>query len=162
IGEAAKARVVGNGLDESVEMGPVISPESKSRIEGLIGKAIGEGAKPLVDGRGAKVHGCERGNFIRPTVLDALKADGEVAHTEIFGPVLGMIHAQSVDAAIDLVNRGTHGNMACIFTSNGASARKFRSEADVGNVGVNIGVAAPMAPFPFSGARESFFGDLHG
>lgn len=162
IGEAAEKRIVGYGLDERVEMGPVISPESKSRIETLIAKAITEGARPLVDGRGAKIFGCERGNFIRPTVLDRFNADGEVAQTEIFGPVLGLIDARDVDQAIALVNRGRYGNMACIFTSNGASARKFRNEAEVGNVGVNIGVAAPMAQFPFSGARESFFGDLHG
>lgn len=162
LGEAAVKRVVGNGLDERVEMGPVISPESKSRIEGLIAQAITEGAAPLVDGRGAKVPGCESGNFIRPTVLDRFNADGEVARTEIFGPVLGLIHARDIDEAIALVNRGRYGNMACIFTSSGASARKFRNEAQVGNVGVNIGVAAPMAQFPFSGARESFFGDLHG
>jgi len=162
IGDAAHNRIVGNGLDEKVEMGPVISPESKSRIETLIAKAIGEGAKPLADGRGAKIPGCERGNFIRPTVLDQLNSKGEVVRTEIFGPVLGLIHARDIDEAIALVNRGTYGNMACIFTSSGANARKFRSEAEVGNIGVNIGVAAPMAPFPFSGARESFFGDLHG
>lgn len=162
ISELAKSRTVGNGLDEKVEMGPVITPESKSRVEALIGKAIVEGANPVVDGRGTTIAGCERGNFIKPTILDRLDADGEIARTEIFGPVLGLIHAQGVDEAIELVNRGTHGNMACIFTASGASARKFRSEAEVGNVGVNIGIAAPMAPFPFSGARESFFGDLHG
>jgi malonate-semialdehyde dehydrogenase (acetylating)/methylmalonate-semialdehyde dehydrogenase len=162
IGDAAQKRIVGNGLDEKVEMGPVISPESKSRIEKLIAQAITEGAKPVVDGRGAKIAGCERGNFIRPTVLDDLNANGEIAQTEIFGPVLGLIHVRGIDEAIELVNRGPHGNMACIFTSSGASARKFRNESEVGNIGVNIGVAAPMAPFPFSGARESFFGDLHG
>jgi malonate-semialdehyde dehydrogenase (acetylating)/methylmalonate-semialdehyde dehydrogenase len=162
ISDAAQKRIVGNGLDEKVEMGPVISPESKSRIENLIGKAIAEGAKPVVDGRGAKIPGCERGNFIRPTVLDQLNANGEIAQTEIFGPVLGLIHVRGIDEAIELVNRGPHGNMACIFTNSGASARKFRNEAEVGNIGVNIGVAAPMAPFPFCGARESFFGDLHG
>ncbi len=162
IRDAAHHRIVGNGLDEKVEMGPVISPESKSRIENLVAKAITEGARPLVDGRGAKIPGFERGNFIRPTVLDQLDGGGEVARTEIFGPVLGLIQARNVDEAIEFVNRGVYGNMACIFTSSGASARKFRQEVEVGNVGVNIGVAAPMAPFPFSGARESFFGDLHG
>jgi len=162
LGEMAEKRIVGNGLDESVEMGPVISPESKSRIETLIAKAIAEGATPLVDGRGAKIPGCEHGNFVRPTVLDRFNADGEVARTEIFGPVLGLIHVRDIDEAIALVNRGRYGNMACIFTSSGANARKFRSEAEVGNVGVNVGIAAPMAQFPFSGARESFFGDLHG
>ena len=82
--------------------------------------------------------------------------------TEIFGPVLTLDHVESIDEAIHLVNSGEYGNMACLFTSSGASARKFRYETEVGNVGVNVGVAAPMAFFPFSGARKSFFGDLHG
>jgi malonate-semialdehyde dehydrogenase (acetylating)/methylmalonate-semialdehyde dehydrogenase len=160
--EAARARVVGYGLDERVQMGPVITPQSKARIEGLIDQGLREGAKPLVDGRGAVISGFERGNFIRPTILDELPPTGQIARTEIFGPVLGMIHVQSIDEAIALVNRGAYGNMACLFTRSGASARKFRHEAEVGNVGINVGVAAPMAFFPFSGARESFFGDLHG
>jgi len=87
---------------------------------------------------------------------------GELAGTEIFGPVLSLLHAETIDEAIEIVNSGAYGNMACLFTSSGAAARKFRNEAEVGNVGINIGVAAPVASFPFSGARESFFGDLHG
>lgn len=162
IREAAASRVVGNGLDEQVQMGPVITSQSKARIEGLIGQAVNEGAKPLVDGRAPRIAGCERGFFVRPTILDDMNPNGDVVRTEIFGPVLGLIHVNTVDDAIAFVNRGAYGNMACIFTASGASARKFRYEAEVGNVGVNIGVAAPMAFFPFSGARESFFGDLHG
>jgi malonate-semialdehyde dehydrogenase (acetylating)/methylmalonate-semialdehyde dehydrogenase len=160
--ETARSRVVGNGLDERTQMGPVISPASKARIETLIGRAVSEGATPLVDGRGPAIAGCERGSFVRPTLLDGMKLDGEVIRTEIFGPVLGLIHVETVDEAIAFVNSGAYGNMACVFTSSGANARKFRYEAEVGNVGINVGVAAPMAFFPFSGARESFFGDLHG
>lgn len=160
--EAARTRSVGYGLDEKVQMGPVITPQSKARVEGLIAKAIQEGASPLVDGRNASIPSFEKGNFIRPTVLDNLHPKGEVIRTEIFGPVLGLVHVETVDDAIAFVNTGAYGNMACLFTSSGASARKFRHEAEVGNVGINIGVAAPMAFFPFSGARESFFGDLHG
>jgi malonate-semialdehyde dehydrogenase (acetylating)/methylmalonate-semialdehyde dehydrogenase len=160
--EAARARVVGSGLDERVQMGPVITPQSRARIEDLIALAVREGATPLADGRGAIIPGFERGNFVRPTVLDNLDPRGEIARTEIFGPVLGLIHVATIDEAIALVNSGAYGNMACVFTGSGANARKFRSEAEVGNVGVNVGVAAPMASFPFSGARESFFGDLHG
>ncbi len=160
--ETARSRVVGNGLDEKVQMGPVITPQSKTRIESLIGQAIGEGATPLVDGRRTVIRGLEQGNFVRPTILDNVDPRGETARTEIFGPVLGLIHAQTIDEAISFVNSGAYGNMACVFTSNGASARKFRYEAEVGNIGINVGVAAPMAFFPFSGARESFFGDLHG
>ena len=143
-------------------MGPVITPQSRARIESLIGKAIQEGAAPLVDGRNQAIPGFERGNFVRPTILDNLNPQGEVIRTEIFGPVLGLLHVDTIEEAIAFVNRGPYGNMACLFTSSGASARKFRSEAEVGNIGINIGVAAPMAFFPFSGARESFFGDLHG
>ncbi|MFO1500285.1 MAG: CoA-acylating methylmalonate-semialdehyde dehydrogenase [Verrucomicrobiota bacterium] len=160
--EAAQSRTVGYGLDERVQMGPVISPQSKARVEGLIGQALAEGASPLVDGRNARVDGYERGNFVRPTILDNLNTVGQVVRTEIFGPVLGLMHVATVEDAIAFVNSGAYGNMACLFTSSGASARKFRHEAEVGNVGINIGVAAPMAFFPFSGARESFFGDLHG
>lgn len=160
--EVARNRVVGNGLDEKVQMGPVITPQSKTRIEDLIGKGIQEGATPLVDGRNTVIRGLERGNFVRPTILDNLNPGGEIVRTEIFGPVVGLVHVQTIDDAIGFVNSGAYGNMACLFTSSGASARKFRYEADVGNVGINVGVAAPMAFFPFSGARESFFGDLHG
>jgi malonate-semialdehyde dehydrogenase (acetylating)/methylmalonate-semialdehyde dehydrogenase len=160
--EAAASRTVGYGLDESVQMGPVISPESKARVEELITKAIAEGATPLVDGRNTTIPGLERGNFVKPTVLDQVAPHGEVVRTEIFGPVLGLLHVETVEDAIAFVNSGAYGNMACLFTSSGANARKFRYEAEVGNVGINIGVAAPMAFFPFSGTRESFFGDLHG
>ena len=160
--EAAATRVVGFGLDESVEMGPVISHTSKERIEGIIAKGVEEGAQVLVDGRGKQVTGYESGNFIHPTVLSKLNTDSEVLKTEIFGPVLGMVHLDTVDAAIELVNSSEYGNMACLFTSSGAAARKFRHDVQAGNVGINIGVAAPMAYFPFSGWKESFFGTLHG
>jgi malonate-semialdehyde dehydrogenase (acetylating)/methylmalonate-semialdehyde dehydrogenase len=159
---AAQSRVVGYGLDEKVQMGPVITPQSKARIESLVARGIQEGATALVDGRRATIPGFERGNFIRPTILDNLNAQSEIARTEIFGPVLGLIHVNSIEEAIAFTNSGAYGNMACLFTSSGAAARKFRYEAEVGNVGINVGVAAPMAFFPFSGARESFFGDLHG
>jgi malonate-semialdehyde dehydrogenase (acetylating)/methylmalonate-semialdehyde dehydrogenase len=160
--DAARSRTTGYGLDEQVQMGPVITADSKARVESLIGKAIEEGATPLLDGRNARIPGFERGHFVRPTVLDNLNQNGHVIRTEIFGPVLGLVHVKDIDEAIAFVNSGAYGNMACLFTSSGASARKFRYEAEVGNVGINIGVAAPMAFFPFSGARESFFGDLHG
>ncbi len=162
IAKAAKERSVGNGLDEAVQMGPVISPESKARIENLIHEGELEGAEVLVDGRGASIPGYEQGNFIRPTVLSDLPPEGKLAQTEIFGPVLGVMPMQSLDKAIDWINRSAYGNMACIFTSSGASARQFRHDAQAGNIGVNIGVAAPMAFFPFTGWKDSFFGALHG
>jgi malonate-semialdehyde dehydrogenase (acetylating)/methylmalonate-semialdehyde dehydrogenase len=159
--EAASHRKVGYGLDEVVEMGPVISAESKTRIEGLIAKGVQEGARLLVDGRGRKVKGHENGYFVFPTVMEDVPQQGEIARTEIFGPVLGLMHASSIDEAIQMVNARSYGNMACIFTHDGASARRFRYEVNAGNVGINVGVAAPIAFFPFSGWGESFFGDLH-
>ncbi|MDQ4076167.1 MAG: CoA-acylating methylmalonate-semialdehyde dehydrogenase, partial [Chloroflexota bacterium] len=161
IADAAASRKVGYGLDEATEMGPVITPESKSRIEGLIEKGAQEGATVLVDGRQKQVSGFENGYWVFPTVLDEVNPEGEIAKTEIFGPVLSLMHARTIDEAIDLVNARSYGNMACIFTSSGAAARQFRYAADAGNIGVNIGVAAPIAFFPFSGWNESFFGDLH-
>jgi malonate-semialdehyde dehydrogenase (acetylating) / methylmalonate-semialdehyde dehydrogenase len=162
IRDRAAARVTGYGLDEAVQMGPVITPESRSRIEGLIDRALRDGARTVVDGRHVEIPGYPRGNFVRPTVLEALPLESEVARTEIFGPVLSIHHASDIEQAIDIVNSGSYGNQACLFTTSGATARKFRYEAEVGNVGINVGVAAPMASFPFSGARESFLGDLHG
>jgi malonate-semialdehyde dehydrogenase (acetylating) / methylmalonate-semialdehyde dehydrogenase len=161
ISESAAHRKVGYGLDVGVEMGPVISPASRQRIEGLIAGSVAAGAKPLVDGRSAKVAGYEHGNFIRPTVLDNVDPMSELAQTEVFGPVLSVMRAKTIDDAIEMVNRSAFGNMACLFTSSGAAARRFRYETRVGNVGINVGVAAPMAYFPFSGWKESFFGDLH-
>lgn len=162
IADAATERVTGYGLEEGVQMGPVITPRSRHFIEGMIGKGAEAGATVLVDGRGAKIAGYEAGNFVRPTVLVDVPPGSEVATTEIFGPVLGLMHAADLDEAIGLLNQGRYGNMACLFTSSGAAARKFRYEAEVGNIGINIGVAAPMAFFPFSGWKDSFFGTLHG
>lgn len=159
--DAAATRVTGFGLD-AVQMGPVISTASRVRVEGLISKAASDGATVSVDGRGARVSGFENGYFVKPTILESLPFESEVATTEIFGPVLSLHEVESVDDALAIINRGQYGNMACLFTSSGDLARRFRSEADVGNVGINVGVAAPMAFFPFSGARGSFFGDLHG
>jgi malonate-semialdehyde dehydrogenase (acetylating)/methylmalonate-semialdehyde dehydrogenase len=158
----AASRVTGYGLEDGVQMGPVISASSRERIERLIDQAIRDGARPVVDGRKPDIPRYDRGYFVRPTVLENLPFESEVARTEIFGPVLSVHPVQHIDDAIALVNSGAYGNQACLFTTSGASARKFRYEAEVGNVGINVGVAAPMAFFPFSGARESFFGDLHG
>ncbi|MFZ0544583.1 MAG: CoA-acylating methylmalonate-semialdehyde dehydrogenase [Candidatus Promineifilaceae bacterium] len=162
IADAAVSRKVGYGLDEGTEMGPVIDGSSKARIEGLIGKGVQEGASVVVDGRNKRVSGYDDGYFIFPTILDHVHPEGEIARTEIFGPVLSVMRANDIDEAIQLVNDRAFGNMACIFTNSGAVARKFRYEANAGNVGINIGVAAPMAYFPFSGWNDSFFGDLHG
>jgi malonate-semialdehyde dehydrogenase (acetylating)/methylmalonate-semialdehyde dehydrogenase len=159
--EAAAARRVGYGLDQDVEMGPVITAESRQRIEGLVQRGEQGGGRVLVDGRRPQIPGYERGHFVRPTVIEFDAPGGELAQTEIFGPVLSLAHVKTLDDAIAAVNASSFGNMACIFTSSGAAARKFRYEVKAGNIGVNIGVAAPMAFFPFSGWKGSFFGDLH-
>jgi len=162
IEQKAHDRVTGYGLEEGVQMGPVISAESCARIESLVGRALENGAHVAVDGRGARIPNYPNGNFIRPTVLEGVPLGSELTSTEVFGPVLSMHRAGTIEEALEIVNTGEYGNMACLFTSSGASARKFRYEAQVGNVGINVGVAAPMAFFPFSGARASFYGDLHG
>ncbi len=160
--EAASSRIVGYGLDQGVQMGPVISAQSKTKIESLISAGVSDGAGIPVDGRGVTIKNYEKGSFVRPTILLDVAPASEIARTEIFGPVLSLMHVQSIDQAIELVNSGQYGNQASLFTSSGNAARRFRYEADAGNVGINIGVAAPMAFFPFSGWKDSFFGDLHG
>ena len=164
IADLAASRKVGYGLDEATEMGPVITRESKQRIEGLIEVGAQEGARVLVDGRQKSVTGYDDGYWVFPTVLDGVEPTSQIARTEIFGPVLSLMHADTIEDAIALINDrsvSAYGNMACLFTSSGAVARQFRHEVDSGNIGINIGVAAPMAFFPFSGWNESFFGDLH-
>jgi malonate-semialdehyde dehydrogenase (acetylating) / methylmalonate-semialdehyde dehydrogenase len=160
--EAAQSLRVGNGLEPGVQMGPVITRESKSRIEGLIGQGVNEGAVILVDGRSPRITGGNGGNFVRPTILDNMPAASALGNTEIFGPVLSLARAKTLDDAIETIARSPYGNAASIFTTSGAAARRFRYEASAGNIGVNLGVAAPMAFFPFSGWKGSFFGVVHG
>jgi malonate-semialdehyde dehydrogenase (acetylating)/methylmalonate-semialdehyde dehydrogenase len=162
IAESASKLRVGNGLEDGVQMGPVITKQSKERIESLIGVGEKQGARVLVDGRNAKIPRHERGNFVKPTILDGVPASSELSHTEIFGPVLSMVHANDMDEALAFLERNPYGNQASLFTSSGAAARRFRYEAPAGNIGINIGVAAPMAYFPFSGWKDSFFGIMHG
>lgn len=160
--EVAHSIKVGYGLDEHVQMGPVVSHESKQRIEAMITQGAIEGARVLLDGRAPHVPNYEEGHFVLPTILDGVSPDGDVSKTEIFGPVLSLTHAQTIEEAIEIVARSPYGNAASVFTRSGAAARKFRYEVPAGNIGVNIGVAAPMAYFPFSGWKDSFLGVLHG
>jgi len=162
ISDSAANLRVGNGLDEGVQMGPVITPQSKLRIESLIAAGEKQGAKVLLDGRNSRISGYESGNFVKPTILDNLPATSDLADTEIFGPVLSLIHADNMDDALAFLERSPYGNQASLFTSSGSAARRFRYEAPAGNIGINIGVAAPMAYFPFSGWKDSFFGIMHG
>jgi malonate-semialdehyde dehydrogenase (acetylating)/methylmalonate-semialdehyde dehydrogenase len=162
IADAAASLKVGYGLDAGVQMGPVITRESKARIEALISHGEKEGAKVLLDGRHPEIANYASGNFLRPTILDGVPVTSEIADTEIFGPVLSLVHADSLDDALAFLERSEYGNQASLFTSSGSAARRFRYDAPAGNIGINIGVAAPMAYFPFSGWKNSFFGDLHG
>jgi len=160
--EAARNIVVGNGIDEGVDMGPVISRASKERIEGYIAGAEHDGAKILLDGRGIEVAGYREGYFVGPTIIDQVWPEMAVAQEEVFGPVLSMMRAKDLREALELMEGVAYGNAGSIFTSSGRAAREFVYRAPVGNIGINIGVAAPMAFFHFGGMRESFFGDLHG
>jgi len=162
IRELAANLHVGNGLEEGVQMGPVISPASKERIESLVGRSLDRGGTAILDGRQPSIKGGEQGAFLKPTILTGVGEDEALNQTEIFGPVLALQPAQDLDDAIRILSRSAYGNAASIFTSSGNNARKFRYEAPTGNVGVNIGVAAPMAYFPFSGWKDSFLGVLHG
>ena len=153
---------VGNGLDAGVDMGPVISPTAKERILAAIEKGRAEGATLLAGGGAAEVPGHPDGNYVQPTLFDNVTPAMSLARDEIFGPVLAIMPAATLDEAIGYVHGTPYGNAASIFTQHGGWAREFAYRCDVGNVGVNIGVAAPMAYFPFGGARDSFFGTQHG
>jgi len=161
IADTASKLKVGYGLEDGVQMGPVITPQSKERVEHLIGRGQNQGAKVLLDGRNTKVPRHESGNFVNPTILDDVPLTSEITDTEIFGPVLSLVHAKDMEEALAFLERSAYGNQASLFTASGAAARRFRYEAPAGNIGINIGVAAPMAYFPFSGWKNSFFGDLH-
>ena len=162
IADAMRSIKVGYGLERTTQMGPVISAEAKAKIIGYIDGAIQEGAKVLVDGRGVVVPGYEKGFFVGPTLLDNLTNTMTIAKEEVFGPVMGIMRVASLREAIGLIHENPHGNAASIFTSNGGVAREFKYSVCCGNIGINIGIAAPMATFPFGGMKDSFFGDLHG
>jgi len=162
ITDLASSIRVGNGLDNNVSMGPVITAASRSRILDLINRGVSDGGRLLLDGRDAPIDNSKPGNFLKPTVISGIDPGSDLTTTEIFGPVLSLREAADLDEAIDIIAGNPYGNAASIFTSNGSAARKFRYEAPAGNIGVNIGVAAPMAYFPFSGWKDSFLGVLHG
>jgi malonate-semialdehyde dehydrogenase (acetylating)/methylmalonate-semialdehyde dehydrogenase len=157
--EAAAGLRVGDGLDEETELGPVVSEGARERIRAAIERAVEDGAELVVDGRDAAQAG--GGSFLGASILDRVTPDMEAVREEIFGPVLSVVRAESLDEAIDIVGGSRFGNGVSIFTENGASVRRFRHEVEAGMVGVNIGVAAPVAFFPFSGWKDSFLGDLH-
>ncbi len=157
--EATEALRVGDGLEEGTDVGPLVSPTARDRVREWIERGVQEGATLAVDGREAG--GNAEGAFVGPTILDDVTPEMEVAHEEIFGPVLSVIHVDTLDDALGVIRQSRFGNGVSIFTENGAAVRRFRHDVDAGMVGVNIGVAAPVAFFPFSGWKDSFLGDLH-
>jgi malonate-semialdehyde dehydrogenase (acetylating) / methylmalonate-semialdehyde dehydrogenase len=160
--EATEALKVGDGLDAGTDVGPVVSCAARDRIREWIDRGVADGARVVVDGREVGGDGLSpEGAYVGPTILDGVTADMAIAQEEVFGPVLTVIHAATLDEAIDIVNRSRFGNGTSIFTESGASVRRYRHEVQAGMIGVNIGVAAPVAFFPFSGWKDSFLGDLH-
>jgi malonate-semialdehyde dehydrogenase (acetylating)/methylmalonate-semialdehyde dehydrogenase len=153
---------VGNGLDPDTTMGPVISASARDRILAAIAHGVADGAELVIGGRAAQVPGHENGSFVEPTLFDHVRPGMALATEEIFGPVLSLMPVKTLGEAIERIEASPYGNAASIFTEHGGWAREFQMGVSVGNVGINVGVAAPMAYFPFGGARESFFGTQHG
>ncbi|MGH2391427.1 MAG: CoA-acylating methylmalonate-semialdehyde dehydrogenase, partial [Chloroflexota bacterium] len=156
----AAALKVQDGMLEDTDVGPVVSSAHKSKVEGWIEKGIGEGADLILDGRRADIAqgpGC----FLGPTIFDNVRPDMEIAREEIFGPVLCLVRAKDLDEALEVVNASRYGNATSIFSANGKAVRQYKYHVQAGMVGVNIGIAAPMAFFSFTGWKDSFFGDLH-
>jgi malonate-semialdehyde dehydrogenase (acetylating)/methylmalonate-semialdehyde dehydrogenase len=160
LSDATRALRVGDGIDERSDVGPVISGAARDRIRDWVERGIASGAQLTVDGRAPD--GADPGGaYVGPTILDAVTPEMEIAQEEVFGPVLCVIRASTLDEAIEIVNRSRFGNGTSIFTESGAAVRRYRHEVQAGMIGVNIGVAAPVAFFPFSGWKDSFLGDLH-
>jgi len=156
----AKTLKLNAGTEKGADLGPVVSKQAKERIEGLIADGVKEGAKLELDGRNAKVAGYEKGNFIAPTIFSGVKPHHKVYTSEIFGPVLVIVSVDTLDEAIELVNKNPYGNGTGIFTQSGAAARKFQNEIDVGQVGINVPIPVPVPYFSFTGSRGSKLGDL--
>nr|BAJ49209.1 methylmalonate-semialdehyde dehydrogenase [Candidatus Caldarchaeum subterraneum] len=159
----SKELVIGHGLVQGVEMGPLVNKAAQTRVKTYVEKGVEEGARLLLDGTEVRVHEFPDGFYLGANIFDEVTPDMTIAREEIFGPVASVITASSLDEAIETINTRTdYGNMACIFTSSGSNAAKFIKNVNAGNIGVNIGVAAPAAYFPFAGRKNSFYGVLHG
>jgi len=161
VSERARAVKVGSGREADSDMGPVVTPEARDRIVGLIGTGEQQGASLSVDGRGLSVPGHEGGFFVGPTVIDRVTPEMDVYTEEIFGPVLSVLHLDDVDRAIDLINANPYGNGTAIFTSSGEAARRFQRGVRVGMIGVNVPIPVPMAYYSFGGWKDSLFGEHH-
>lgn len=160
--EGAQNLKVGYGLDETADMGPVISDRARQRILGYIERGVEEGADLILDGRGIQVEGHPDGYFIGPTIFENVTPDMAIAKEEIFGPVVSLMKIRDLEEAISVIHSSRFGNEACIYTQDGRAVHEFKYRVQAGNIGVNIGIAAPVAYFPFCGRKDSFFGDLHG
>jgi malonate-semialdehyde dehydrogenase (acetylating)/methylmalonate-semialdehyde dehydrogenase len=160
--EAASKIRMGYGLDQSVQMGALVSKEHMEKVRTYINKGVEEGAKLLLDGRGAKVEGYPNGAFIGPTIFDDVRPEMTIAKEEIFGPVACITRVDTFDEAVDLIERNTFGHSALIFTSSGHWAREFRYRVSCGNIGINVGIAATQAFSTLGSLKDSFYGDLHG
>ncbi len=161
--EATSKIRVGYGLDESIQMGPMQSIDGKERVLKYIEIGIKEGAKLILDGRRPTIIGDYPDTcFLNPTIFEDVSPDMRIGREEIFGPVASVMRAKDFDEAVDMINRSNYGNAASIFTTNGKYAREFQYRVECGNIGINIGIVAPMAFFPFGGMKDSFFGVLHG
>jgi malonate-semialdehyde dehydrogenase (acetylating)/methylmalonate-semialdehyde dehydrogenase len=158
---AASELKMGFGLEPGTKMGPVITAQAKDRVLGYVEDGRRAGAKLARDGRGDRVRELPKGYFVGPTIFDEVEPDMAIARDEIFGPVLNVLRVRGLGEAIELVNGGPFGNSASLYTTSGGAAREFRRRVEAGMLGVNLGVPAPMAFFPFSGWKGSFFGDLH-
>ncbi len=156
----AAALRMGHGLEDGVDMGPVISARHRERVIDFIDQGEREGASVLMDGRGVQVQDYPDGHWIGPTVLEGVRPDMTVGQEEIFGPVMGLTRVESLEDALTLLEGSRYGNATSLFTTSGRAAREFRYRAGISMIGINIGVAAPMAFFPFGGSKGSFFGDL--
>jgi len=161
VSEKARAVKVGPGREPDSEMGPVVTAAAKERIVGLIGRGAEQGAELAVDGRGFAVPGHENGFFVGPTVIDRVAPEMDVYREEIFGPVLSVVRADTVDAAIALINSNAYGNGTAIFTSSGEAARRFQRGVNVGMIGINVPIPVPMAYYSFGGWKDSLFGEHH-
>lgn len=158
--DGAASQKLGSGLDPSVTMGPLISKPHRERVAGYVSAGEQEGAKLILDGRTAVVNSLPNGHWFGPTVFEDVHPGMSIGKEEIFGPVIGLSRAGSLEEAIALVHRNNYGNAISLFTRSGAAAREFRYRAGISMIGINLGVVAPMACFPFGGSRGSFYGDL--
>jgi malonate-semialdehyde dehydrogenase (acetylating)/methylmalonate-semialdehyde dehydrogenase len=160
--EAASRWKLGNGLDETVDLGPVVTHRDRDRINGMIDTAVAQGAVPLLDGRNPDVPDWPNGAFVGPTILDEVTPDMEIAQEEVFGPVASISAVATLDEAVSLIERSRYGHSAMIFTKSGPTARSFESRVPVGNIGINVGVPATQSWATLGGLKESGFGAVHG